>query len=330
MEGYRRALTIAAAACSATACMPLEQAPLVYSSKQQIGVGVTAGTPENPGLDVNIGYKGLDAAFVPVIAGKRCPPPPSTVCPSGTYDLIKISGENGVSTSNTASDRLVQAMQSRLDAAENAIKRISVDLEAVGSDVALLGQRDNASSIVQQLEARIAAISAAAAAVPPIATDAQPLTRVEEQELAAAKGTLDRIATLDRNALETKANDLRAQLKTQTEARDDAQRELDRAIKLRNTETQDTKMDALSVYGTFSGSATGGSNGAGLTIGKSFSTGVASQNLTQGIRDSAIAGAKPGAVTACIKQAETTVKASDLTATQKNELMAALLRKCSE
>ena len=52
-------IVLVGACMGAAGCMPMEQAPLVYSSKQQIGVGVAAGTPDSPGLDVNIGYKGL-------------------------------------------------------------------------------------------------------------------------------------------------------------------------------------------------------------------------------------------------------------------------------
>jgi hypothetical protein len=53
----------------------------------------------------------------------------------------------------------------------------------------------------------------------------------------------------------------------------------------------DTKNDALSVYGTFSTNSSAGVGSAGpsasAVIGKTFSTGIAAQNLTQGLKVSA-------------------------------------------
>ena len=58
---------------------------------------------------------------------------------------------------------------------------------------------------------------------------------------------------------------------------------------LKSRDSRDEIDDALSVYGTFDSNATAGApNGtgsanAGLRLGRTFSTGVASQNLTRGI-----------------------------------------------
>jgi hypothetical protein len=69
----------------------------------------------------------------------------------------------------------------------------------------------------------------------------------------------------------------------------------------------DAKTDALSVYGTFnSNSSVGSGNGsanAGSVIGKTFSTGVAAQNLTQGLKLSA----EVSAVSNCLAAVHTLV-----------------------
>lgn len=70
----------------------LPQAPLVYSSKVSVGVGISAATPDQPGVDIHIGYKQVDVAYVPVAVGKPCDPANSkAVC-----DLEKLEGKSKV------------------------------------------------------------------------------------------------------------------------------------------------------------------------------------------------------------------------------------------
>lgn len=72
----------------------------------------------------------------------------------------------------------------------------------------------------------------------------------------------------------------------------------------RNERSGDDKEDALSVFGSFNGSAKGDAKGAGLALGKSFSTGVAAQNLTQGLAG----GSKQVAIAACIDAGERAIQ----------------------
>jgi hypothetical protein len=63
---------------------------------------------------------------------------------------------------------------------------------------------------------------------------------------------------------------------------------LDSLRRARNARGNDDILDALSVYGTFDGTAHGDKDGAGLAAGQVFSTGVAAQHLTRGLRDASI------------------------------------------
>jgi hypothetical protein len=76
-------------------CAPLEQAPLVYSSSKQFGIGVKSGAPDAPGLDVHIGFRALDAAYVPVAVAKQCGQ--GQTCSGITYNVVPIAGMNTVS-----------------------------------------------------------------------------------------------------------------------------------------------------------------------------------------------------------------------------------------
>lgn len=77
---------------------------------------------------------------------------------------------------------------------------------------------------------------------------------------------------------------------------------------VKQRDSSDDIRDALSVYGTFDTNggagapATGGSATGTLRMGRTFSTGVASQHLTRGIADSA----RVAALTACYNAAQTT------------------------
>ena len=53
------------------ACAPLQQAPLLYSSKTTVGLDVSTSTTESPGASISIGVKIVDAAYVPVAVSKE-------------------------------------------------------------------------------------------------------------------------------------------------------------------------------------------------------------------------------------------------------------------
>lgn len=101
--------------------------------------------------------------------------------------------------------------------------------------------------------------------------------------------------------------------------------------KLAQAEGRDAVNDALSVYGTFNGSATGsappagdqGGAGVGVGAGKVFSTGVASQLLAGGIAR----GGSARAVTECLAKAEAV--AGNFDGDKKKEVLASLSAACA-
>ena len=76
------------------ACAPLQQAPLVYSSKTSMGIDLSTPTSEQPGVSINIGFKQVDAAYVPVAVAKDCDTGKGVQnCQHKIYELMKITGE---------------------------------------------------------------------------------------------------------------------------------------------------------------------------------------------------------------------------------------------
>lgn len=202
---------ILTAATVLAACAPLSQAGLVYASRGQAGVTVATGTPETPGLELNIGMKVNDFAYIPVVVGRPCEFTSRTQCDQA---LIQVRGHNDIGD-----------MQS-----------------SEGNDRPGPVQRSGSPTTKSADQAPPAGSSPAAQA----AEAAQVAVQAAESAQAAA----------------------------------DAAKFTRQASNVRN--------DALSVYGTFdsNGNAAGSAQAnAGLRLGRVFSTGLASQNLTEGERD---------------------------------------------
>lgn len=292
-----------ALAVAGSACAPMEQAPLVYTSRAQIGVGVTAGTPENPGLDVNIGYKALDAAFVPVAVAKICGQ--GQTCKEIDPNLQLVNGRNEVAGTNTVDQRAIDALERQI--AQNVetgketgkqlaeVKKKLVEIEALGSK----------RLEVKALDDKEAGSAQAAATL---------LTPEEETKRAQLKAEIDRLNALgSKGELDGQRAKLEAAVAENAAETVRLKDDRDRLISRKQSESGDRKFDAYSVYGTFNGSATGHKDGASLTAGKVFSTGVAAQNLSQGVSNSA----KTSAATACLIAARELLESQTLTADEK-------------
>lgn len=296
---------------TAAGCAPLEQAPLVYSSRSQIGVGVTAGTPENPGLDVNIGYKALDAAFVPVAVAKICPK--GEKCNAIDPNVKPVQGQNQVTGLSSIDQNEVDAYEATIAEKDRILRDTSVEMAELNRKIADLDTLDSKRQELAALNAREQGESPAV------------LSAEEERRRTELRAKIDQIAAYGPVA------DLRSRLDQVTRMSEAAAAEKLRAADLRDRliarkrlETGDAKLDAYSVYGTFNGSANGTKDGASLTAGKVFSTGIAAQNLSQGVRE----GTRASAATACLVAARELLNAQTLTPEQKKARSDRLLLLC--
>jgi peptidoglycan hydrolase CwlO-like protein len=278
------------------ACTPLNQAALVYSSKAQVGVNVAAGTPENPGVELSIGVNVVDAAYVPTAVARNCENATPKDCETTSYDVIPIYGRNDRSNQDRASEVALDDANRELE-----VKRKQVaDLQA---------KIDEATSLAKSAAERITALDAAIevetkrAAAP---TDPPTAPAVDLATLRTQKKTLED----DRDKASGKLPALNSSLQAALSERDRVLARVQQLQAARDRSRQDQKADALSVFGSFdtntsaSGSVKPGGEtgaGAGVALGKVFSTGVAAQNLTQGIGDSA----RVSAMARCLAEAKT-------------------------
>lgn len=289
-------------------CGAMEQAPLVYSSTKQFGLGVKSGAPEAPGLDVNIGFRALDVAYVPVAVAKKCEK--DAGC-SPDYNLQRIQGisdQNG--RSRVDKDRINALRLTINEGTENNAQRSKrkVWVNAQLAEVADLPNIDN----------RISALESAPPAAPRV------LTAQDEEELARLKAAKTRIAQLNKATLQNELAQLETEIRQTASSVDAAESELKVLLAQREEESGDSKTDALSVYGTFSGDAAGGSNGGGLKLGNTFSTGIAAQFIAQGLKDAA----PTKAVGECIAIGQTIVDTDKIPQADKATILAAIATAC--
>lgn len=256
-------LILTLAAC---ACHPMEQAPLIYTSKSQVGVTVATGTADSPGLDVNIGYKGLDSAFVPVAVAKACHSRNHSDCIDEQYRLRVINGTN-----DTSAEDSVASLRKDRDAAQESLNALSKERLAVEEKLGWLKTKGVREAELTQLR------NPTDEAGLPRALTAEEKTRQDElsRQIAA-------LAQLDQAALDARLATLNADI-------DVLKKRIgvlnERLLEEKNRRSNDNKQDALSLYGSFNSTVGGQSSGATLGLGKVFATGVAAQHLTAGINE---------------------------------------------
>lgn len=250
------------------ACYPMEQAPLVYASKSTIGIGVTAGTPENPGLDVTIGFKETNVALVPVAVAKYCRYSSATNCTHATYAMQIIRGGKVDTVANRAIDAAIAANQEEVIKLSSDIRQIELEKKTAESNLQLLERQSEAQAVLARLgttptEGELASQTKER-------TDAQLILAT-----AAGVGTAD--AVTERARVASASALLQTKIERLTAVNNDIARLRLQLI----PDTQGSREDALSVYGTFRGGGTGDAKGASLTGGKIFATGIAAQNLSE-------------------------------------------------
>lgn len=243
------------------ACYPMEQAPLVYSSKVQMGVHLSGGTTDTPGVELSIGYKDFDIAMVPVAVAKHCAAVDQSDCISTIYHMQTVLGDR----SNSSND---EPIQTQLDDYKNQ------ELAAIEKERELGEKYSNLSKQLadfkkwKQLDDEINA------------------TGITPEEQLTKTQLRDEIGDYSKFDIDAKTNESGI-LKTGLDAATStisAAREGQKRLEVSLTGSHNLgRKDALSVFGSFDGDANAGTdtqnkNASGkLAVGKVFATGIAAQ-----------------------------------------------------
>lgn len=292
-------------------CYPMEQAPLVYASKNQFGVNVAAGTPDSPGLDVNIGFKALDSAFVPVAVAKRCPK--TDGCDTKMYEVQVISGQNNITGKSQASERQIVELEKGIEIAKLERNAKQGELAAVNTSIDQLKSKKDKEAELKALNNQ---------ANDPINGSPRVFSEDEKNRQTVLTTELLALNALDPTVLNARGKTLSGEIETANQRIEKAIADRKRLIEERNLDSGDAKEDALSLYGSFNGSAAGKSDGATLGLGKVFATGVAAQQMAQGVKDST----NPANKAACMQIGEKMIELAD--AADKPKLVVSVLMGC--
>lgn len=287
-------------------CAPLQQAPLVYSSKATVGLDVSTPTTENPGISINIGVKVVDAAYVPVAVSKEIDSratdkatigitPIQAIYGQGNNDgtphLLEAENKEKINVYLNAKAELAKAGE---DVAKNERERAELNRVLGRIDAALASLKDFTTTPETLDEKRdrvfaeingtlLTELAAAGVSIPPISADAARKYDASntQRSLETAKDTTTKKVEF--------SNAEAARLSKIADAKaSEAQRLLSEAAKAANL-LKTSKTDAYSVYGRFDSNGSGNQSGgdkptAQLLVGKIFSTGLASQNLTEAVK----------------------------------------------
>ncbi|KQM99310.1 hypothetical protein ASE85_11480 [Sphingobium sp. Leaf26] len=303
---------MAVAMCFLSAgCYPMEQAPLVYASKNQFGVTVAAGTPDSPGLDVNIGFKALDSAFVPVAVAKRCAK--TGQCDARLHEVQVITGQNNITGKSQASER-------QIDELEKSIETAKLERNAKQTELAGVNDLIDQMKSKKDKEAELEALKNPAH--DPVTDGPRVLSENDKGRKTVLITELASLNALDIIVLNARSKTLSGEIETANQRIDAALADRKRLIEEKHLSSGDAKQDALSLYGSFNGSAGGKSDGATLGLGKVFATGVAAQQMAQGVKDST----NPANKAVCMQMGEKMVALAD--AADKPKLVVSVLKGC--
>jgi len=261
-----------------SACAALEQAPLVYSSKIAVGADVSATTTEAPGVSVVLGYKQVDAAYVPVAIARECKEPDkmSTRCEHEAYRIERLTSRNVTENGKEGSSSAAATARGYLEEYRKLLKQYDEQQTSIQLlDIQIKAKEGAADAAKRSLEEFDSSIQKDATLSP---EQAQQRAMMEKTQ-KSAEGDL-----IELRAKQNIASQEVAKLKPQLESF--------KSVPAANADKllgdKQNQEDAYSVFGSFDGKTGGnggtdGKAGASLVVGKVFSTGMASQNLTSGL-----------------------------------------------
>jgi hypothetical protein len=261
-------ILISAALLSLNACAPLQQAPLVYSSKVAVGIDVSATSTETPGVGISVGYKQVDAAYVPVAVARKCEVPTEANCLNEKYAILPLNGHYDNSNSDQQTPSQVASASAAADKAAQDLSRAQARLvEATKRQNEAVSAEANAKEDQRQMSGNASDSNEGAQNKLRQVNEAGERLKASAAEFAAVK----------------------AEVETATKENIAASQKYQQSMDSGKAHTQNGKKDAFSVFGSFSSKSdssagTGSKTGVSLSLGKIFSTGVASQHLTEGMK----------------------------------------------
>lgn len=292
---------IALAAAMCAGCAPLQQAPLVYSSKVTLGVDISTTSTESPGVALNLGYKQLDAAYVPVAVAKKCEVEKPDDCKDNAFDLKVIFGQSEVQ-GTTNSGTSTEVARARVQQFDNVNKRLAAAiLEKTAIEESIAAAKKAKDELTKRSANETERLKASEANNKLLASliekrnnnlaSADELRKIESLQASINNSSTPLITAQETAVL--------AELPKKIQDAEQIKGAKEKEVALISAESErlkpealtaeqqllekTTRKDAYSVYGRFDGATSAEANKASVSLGKVFSTGVASQSISAGL-----------------------------------------------
>jgi hypothetical protein len=230
-------------------------------------VGVQAGTTDNPGLELVLGYKASDVALVPVAVAKFCRRHPSAKCEDKIYAMEVINGRKEDQSSGSSLQLLLSAAEVEKQRAFNRVQE-------------LRGEQQVLLALQTKVIARDAA-DVALKALPAAAPDEDAAITAQRTKLQTEFAKLGQAELPSAKTLATQVATKESEITTATNAVDAAENNIKSLNARLSNDVSGHRNDSLSVYGTFAGGGQGDAEKANINGDKVFATGIAAQNLTE-------------------------------------------------
>jgi hypothetical protein len=277
-------------------CAHLEQAPLVYTSKTSFGIEVSTTSTESPGVNMTVGFKQLDAAYVPVAVARKCGSEKSGItkievelCMERTFHEIRmISGnstELGLSPSESASESeaLMSELNQKISSRESAMKEVDAKRDVFRAAEMALSDLEKRKAQFDKNEIEIRGLNEEINSA--VSAEDEKIARrdrlaAENAGFSSLGGNANAFAE-EKKKRETQLSDASQALMVSEKKYNDAQVEVEGVVKKMRT----SRKDAYSVFGSFDSKGGADDDSASFQLGKIFATGVASQNISDGLSD---------------------------------------------
>ena len=315
---YAKTAMATAIICALSGCTALPQSALIYTSRSTVGVSLTSNPASSSGITLSAGVDIMDAAYVPVAVTSKAREGGST-----EQQVTLIKGNYGSSDGKKDPEKLTRDNKQKIEDYVRALNRVTT----------LSLQADALSKVQKDIDSLRATHNDAVSKLSAL-TGTTTASQTDLDNARSAEKTAN-------NALNDKTQQypsLEANLKFATdklqEAKANANEKLTAAAEAAGLLQQD-KSDAYSVYGRFDGNVSSGtavaapadgkpvpSASVALLAGKIFSTGVASQNLTEAAKIEATTRS----FTECIATASTAAAGLSDQDTYKRNLLDTCMR----
>lgn len=277
-------LTLVVTAFLVCGCSALKQAPLVYTSKQMVGIDISAPTTESAGITASVGFKNVDAAYVPV--------------------AVSNSSDNIIADSKLIEIKDVYATYGRGDQRESGSNGTDKQqAENVKNLDETLKKKNTEESNLENANALLSLVNEAESALTTLDTLFKEYDETDAVQQDTKKTSISTINKVYARHSDTEFSDItvtnipsikkRLKEKYRADAEKavkEAKEEVERASLAFNQAKEqlakslfESQRDAMSVFGSFDSSSSGSTNNVSVGFGKVFSTGVAAQNISKSL-----------------------------------------------